>query len=167
MGLLMNGDDLRQTLTALTEAISQLESATIIVEDIQLLASDDPGRLEHTLALLKALAAHDSIRLVVTTTSQAYHRIFRDDYVFGRLFDAIEIQPAISNPQSPSSCNSSRIEVQNHQIIMDEAVLQSVQLGARFGHGRALPMPPSGFLKKPASKPVLNPTTMSPPPIFS
>jgi ATP-dependent Clp protease ATP-binding subunit ClpC len=140
MGLLMNGDSLRQTLTALTEAISQLESATIIIEDIQLLASDDPGRLEHTLALLKALAAHDSIRLIITTTSQAYHRIFRDDYVFGRLFDAIEIQPA--DEQSAVTMVTQTIpliEARNHQTVTNEAVVQSVQLGARFGHGRALP----------------------------
>ena len=140
MGLLMGGDNLRQCLAALTQAAGQLTSATIAIEDIQLLASDDPGRLELTLALLRALAPHPGIRLIVTTTSQAYHRIFRDDYLFSRAFDALELPaptPAAAGLMVEHALP--RLERQNRTTITDEAVTEAVSFGGRFGHGRALP----------------------------
>jgi ATP-dependent Clp protease ATP-binding subunit ClpC len=138
--LLMHGDSLRQTLSALAEAIEQIKSATIVIEDIQLLAADDPGRLEHTMALLKALAGHDSIRLIVTTTAREYHRIFRDDYVFSRLFDAVEVQPPSKDLAIQMVTQKvPAIEAHNHQSLAEAAITEAVVLGGRYGHGRSLP----------------------------
>jgi len=140
MGLLVNGDSLRQCVAALKQATSQLEDATIVVEDIQLLASDDPGRLELTLSLLQALASHPGIRLIVTTTTSAYHRIFRDDYVFARTFDALELGEATPEAATTMTLQTvPRLERMNRQIIEDSAIEQAVTYGGRFGHGRALP----------------------------
>jgi len=82
MGLLVGGDSLRNCLDALRQAVAQLPAAIIVIEDIQLLATDDPGRLELTLGLIQAVASHDGIRLITTTTATAYQRIFQGDYVF-------------------------------------------------------------------------------------
>ncbi|HUD11698.1 MAG TPA: hypothetical protein VMS08_04775, partial [Candidatus Saccharimonadia bacterium] len=140
MSLVVNGDSLKSCLTALKAATSQLTSAIIVVEDIQLLASDDPGRLELTLALLTALASHEGIRLVVTTTSNAYHRIFSDDYLFNRSFYALEL-PEASLESATVMVEQAvpNLERLNHQKIEPGAVEQAVTYGKRFGHGRALP----------------------------
>jgi ATP-dependent Clp protease ATP-binding subunit ClpC len=140
MGLLIDGDSLRQCLQALTQAAGQLAGATVIVEDIQLLASDDPGRLELTLALLQALASQPSLRLIITTTTTAYHRIFRDDYVFGRTFDALELpEPGVAAMTAMVSEAVPRLEQAARQRIDRTAIEQAVVYGGRFGHGRALP----------------------------
>ena len=140
MGLLMGGDSLRQCLAALTQAAGQLTAATIVVEDVQLLASDDPGRLELTLALLRALAPHPGIRLIATTTTQAYHRVFRDDYSFNRAFDALELPaPTPEAARLMVDHTVPRLEQQNRTTIADAAVIEAVNYGGRFGHGRALP----------------------------
>jgi ATP-dependent Clp protease ATP-binding subunit ClpC len=140
MGLLVNGDSLRQCLSALATATAQLTSAIVVVEDIQLLASDDPSRLELTTALLQALASHAGIRLITTTTSSAYHRIFRDDYAFNRTFDALELAPA-DTPAVIHMVEQAvpRLEQLGRQTIQTEAIEQAVTLGGRFGHGRGLP----------------------------
>jgi ATP-dependent Clp protease ATP-binding subunit ClpC len=140
MGLLVNGDSLRQCLTALTQATTQLPEAIIVVEDIQLLASDDPSRLELTLALLEAVASHPGIRLVVTTTTTAYHRIFRDDYQFNRSFEALELPEA--TPDTATRMVEQivpRLEAAGHQTITTEAIAGAIHFGARFGHGRSNP----------------------------
>jgi ATP-dependent Clp protease ATP-binding subunit ClpC len=140
MGLLVGGDSLRQCLAALKQATSQLEDAVIVVEDIQLLASDDPSRLELTLALLQALASHPRIRLIVTTTTTAYNRIFRDDYVFNRTFDALELpEPNTETVTRMVEQAVVRLEQENRTIIETDAIGQAVLYGGRFGHGRALP----------------------------
>jgi ATP-dependent Clp protease ATP-binding subunit ClpC len=140
MGLLVNGDSLRQCLAALTQATTQLTEAIIVVEDIQLLASDDPSRLELTLALLQAIASHSGIRLIVTTTTTAYHRIFRDDYQFNRSFDALELPeaaPAATTRMVEQAVP--RLEATNRQTITPDAITQAVHFGGRFGHGRSNP----------------------------
>jgi ATP-dependent Clp protease ATP-binding subunit ClpA len=140
MSLLVNGDSLRQCLAALKAATAQLETATIVIEDIQLLASDDPSRLELTIALLQAVASHPGIRLIVTTTSTAYHRIFRDDYQFNRLFEALELsEPTVNAAVAMTTMALPRLEAMNRQTIYAEAVDLAVTYGARFGRGRALP----------------------------
>jgi ATP-dependent Clp protease ATP-binding subunit ClpA len=140
MGLLVNGDSLRQCIAALKQATTQLETATIVIEDIQLMASDDPSRMELTLALLQALASHPGIRLIVTSTASAYHRIFRDDYQFSRTFEALELpEPSIEASTAMTFQAIPRLEQINRQIIEAEAVDEAVMYGARFGHGRALP----------------------------
>lgn len=140
MSLLVGGDSLRECLDALRQATTQLPAAIIIVEDIQLLASDDPSRLELTLALLQAVSSHAGIRLIVTTTTAAYHRVFEDDYVFSRSFDALEITAA--TPEAATHMVEQalpRLERANHQYISNEAVEQAVYYGGRYGRGRALP----------------------------
>ncbi|HEY2004190.1 MAG TPA: AAA family ATPase [Candidatus Saccharimonadia bacterium] len=140
MGLLVNGDSLRQCLAALTQATSRLESATIAVEDVQLLATDEPGRLELTLQLFQALASHSGIRLIVTTTTTSYHRIFRDDYQFSRSFDALDLpEPTTAAIISMVEQSLPRLERRDKQTIEPEAVEQAVALGGRFGHGRSNP----------------------------
>ncbi|MDF2461328.1 MAG: ATP-dependent Clp protease ATPase subunit, ATP-dependent Clp protease ATP-binding subunit ClpC [Candidatus Saccharibacteria bacterium] len=140
MGLLVNGSSLQACIAALKSATARLTNATIVVEDIQLLATDDPTRMELTLAILQALASHPGIRLIVTTTTTAYHRFFRDDYQFGRIFEALELPPA--SPAAATSMTLTavpRLEATNRQTIELAAVTQAVEFGARFGRGRALP----------------------------
>ncbi len=140
MGLLVNGDSLRQALTALRQATAPLETATIVVEDIQLLAPDDPSRLELTLALLQSLASHPGIRLIVSTTTSAYHHIFASDYVFNRTFDALELPEASTYAITRMvDLAVPRLAQLGRQTIEPEAVEQAVIYGGRFGHGRALP----------------------------
>jgi ATP-dependent Clp protease ATP-binding subunit ClpC len=140
MGLMVNGDSLKSCLNALRAATAQLTSAIIVVEDIQLLAADDPGRLELTLALLTSIASHPGIRLITTTTTNAYHRIFSDDYLFNRSFYALDLPEAtteaITNMVEVAVPNLERM---NHQVIEQTAIEQAVLYGKRFGHGRALP----------------------------
>jgi ATP-dependent Clp protease ATP-binding subunit ClpC len=140
LGLLINNDNLRGCLDALRGAATQLPAAVVVIEDIQLLAADDPSRIELTLAILQALAAHERIRLIVSTTSTAYHRFWRDNYVFGRMFEAIELP----TPTSEAIINMvdqavPRLERLGHQRIEPAAVERAVELGGRFGHGRELP----------------------------
>jgi ATP-dependent Clp protease ATP-binding subunit ClpC len=140
MSLLMNGDNLRACLEALRLASAQLTQAIIVVEDIQLLAADDANRIELTLALLRALAAHPGIRLIVTTTLQAYHRWCRDNYLFARLFEAIELsQPDTAATVRMVEQAVPRLERVGHQTIAPEAIELAVELAGRFGHGRSLP----------------------------
>jgi ATP-dependent Clp protease ATP-binding subunit ClpC len=140
MSLLINGDSLRNCLAALTQATSRLENAVIAIEDIQLLAAEDPGRLELTLALLQAMSSHPGIRLVVTTTTTAYHRLLRDDYQFARAFDALELpEPTTAAVSNMVEQALPRLELLNRQSIALEAVDLAVTLGARFGHGRSNP----------------------------
>jgi ATP-dependent Clp protease ATP-binding subunit ClpC len=140
MSLLVNGDSLRQCLDALRQATSKLKSAIIVIEDIQLLATDDPNRLELTNALLKSLASHPGIRLIASTTSTAYHRIFRDDYAFNRTFDALELSEVTTETAVQMVEQTvPRLEAENRQTIAPEAVRSAVEFGARFGHGRTNP----------------------------
>jgi ATP-dependent Clp protease ATP-binding subunit ClpC len=140
MGLLIGGDSLRSCLAALRQAAHQLGPAIIVVEDIQLLASDDPSRLELTLALLRALAPHPGIRLIVTTTTTAYHHIFQPDYSFNRSFDALELTAAGAAAAIRMVEQAvPRLEQTHHQRIAPEAVEQAVAFGARFGRGRSNP----------------------------
>jgi len=140
MGLLVGGDSLTECLDALRQASAQLPAAIIVVEDIQLLAAGDPGRLELTLALLQSLATHPGIRLIVTTTTTAYHQIFEGDYVFSRIFDALELtQPDSEAIIAMVEQAVPRLERANHQTISAEAVGAAAAFGGRFGHGRALP----------------------------
>jgi ATP-dependent Clp protease ATP-binding subunit ClpA len=140
MSLLINGDNLRPCLDALRQATGKLEHAVLVVEDIQLLAADEPTRIELTLAILQALSAHVGIRLVVSTTTQAYQRIWRDNYLFGRLFEAIEL-PTPTNQAIINMVDQAvpRLERLGHQRIEAEAVEKAVEFGGRFGHGRSLP----------------------------
>jgi len=139
-GLMVQGESLRPCITALTDAAGKLGAATIVIEDIQLLASDDPGRLELTMQLLQALAGIPQIRLIVSTTETAYHRIFVDDYLFNRLFYAVQLAPPSPDAAARMvelSCPD--LERLNHQTIHEDAIEQAVRFGSRFGHGRALP----------------------------
>jgi ATP-dependent Clp protease ATP-binding subunit ClpC len=138
--LLVNGENMRQCVAALTQATSQLDSAIIAIEDLQLLTSGDPTRLELTMAMLEALASHPGIRLIITMTSSAYHRVFRDDYTFARTFEVIELQPA-TTPQAIAMTHQAvpRLEALNRQHVASAAIDLAVDFGARFGHGRALP----------------------------
>ena len=140
MSLLINGDSLRGCLEAIAQATAKLTDAIIIIEDIQLLASDDPGRLELTLALLEALASHDKIKLITTTTPAAYQRIFQADYTFNRTFDPVEL----ADPESPAAermvaHSVTELEAYHHLTLTREAITASVEYGRRFKHGRALP----------------------------
>jgi ATP-dependent Clp protease ATP-binding subunit ClpC len=138
--LLASGDSLRDCLDALAAATGRLRHAIIVIEDIQLLAAGDPARLELTLALLQALAAHPGIRLITTTTTGAYHQLFRDDYVFGRTFSALELPtPVPAALIAMTGQATPRLERLYHQTITPEAVEQAVGYGGRFGHGRANP----------------------------
>ncbi len=140
MGLLVGGDSLRNCLDALRQAVAQLPAAIIVIEDIQLLATDDPGRLELTLGLIQAVASHDGIRLITTTTATAYQRIFQGDYVFSRTFDALELtEPTTDAIIHMVEQAVPRLERQNHQTISVGAVEKAVYYGGRFGHGRSLP----------------------------
>jgi ATP-dependent Clp protease ATP-binding subunit ClpA len=140
LALLVGGDSLNECLDALRNAVSQLDSAIIVVEDIQLLAADDPNRLELTIALLEALSSNTAIRLIVTTTISSHQRIFADDYRFGRSFDALHVGEA-DNAGVLAMIEQARprLERANHQVISAEAVEQAVYYGGRYGHGRALP----------------------------
>jgi ATP-dependent Clp protease ATP-binding subunit ClpC len=140
LGLMINGDNLRACLDALRQATAKLDSAIVVVEDIQLLAADDPSRIELTLAILQSLAAHDGIRLIISTTIQAYHRFWRDNYVFGRMLEALELP----TPNTHAIINMveqavPRLERLGHQRIETAALERAVEFGGRFGHGRALP----------------------------
>jgi len=138
--LLASGESVRDCLGALTAAAGRLPHAIVVVEDIQLLAAGDPVRLELTLAILQALAAHPGIRLVVTTTTQAYHQLLRDDYVFSRTFTALELtEPDTGTLFAMASQAVPRLSRLYHQTISAEAVEQAVTCGGRFGHGRANP----------------------------
>jgi ATP-dependent Clp protease ATP-binding subunit ClpA len=140
MSLLINGDSLRQCLQVLTQATTQLTQAIIIIEDIQLLAADDPARLELTLALIGALASHDGIKIITTTTPAAYRRIFQSDYSFNRLFDVLELtQPTPEAAILMVEQGVVELERHHHQRVSTEAVASSVEFGGRFTHGRALP----------------------------
>ncbi len=138
--LLVNGENMRQCVAALTQATAQLDAAIVAIEDIQLLTADDPTRLELTMAMLDALASHAGIRLIVTMTSNAYHRVFRDDYTFVRTFEVIELQPA-TTAQAIAMTQQAvpRLEANNRQSVTPDAVDKAVAFGSRFGHGRALP----------------------------
>ncbi|HEY6736832.1 MAG TPA: ATP-dependent Clp protease ATP-binding subunit [Candidatus Saccharimonadia bacterium] len=140
LSLLMNGDSLRQCYDALRQATHNLPNAIIIVEDIQLLAADDPSRLELTLSLLQALASHNQIKLVVTTTPTAYQRLFQGDYSFNRTFDPLELTEA-DQPSAITMVEAGlpRLEAYHHLQVSAEAVAASVEYGSRFKHGRALP----------------------------
>jgi ATP-dependent Clp protease ATP-binding subunit ClpC len=138
--LMVQGDSLQPCITALTEAASKLGPSIIAIEDIQLLAADDPGRLELTLSLLQSLAALPHIRLVTSTTESAYRRVFSDDYLFNRLFYALTLTP----PDTTSATRmveqaTPALERLNHQRIETAAIEEAVRFGHRFGHGRALP----------------------------
>lgn len=140
MSLIVNGDSLRQCLAALSQAAAKLEVAVIVIEDIQLLAANDPTRLELMLALLQALAPHPGIRLVVTTTNTAYHRLFRDNYSFARTFDALELStPTTEAITHMVDTRVPRLELENRQSITPEAVEQAIAFGDRFGRGRSNP----------------------------
>jgi ATP-dependent Clp protease ATP-binding subunit ClpC len=140
MALLVNGDSVRTCLNALSEATKQLESAIIVIEDIHLLATDDPSRLELTMALLQAIASHSGIKLIVTTTADAYRQTFSGDYIFNRMFDELALTtPSEDEAKVMVEYAVPRLEAQNHQLIEDEAIAEAVKFGKRFGHGRALP----------------------------
>jgi ATP-dependent Clp protease ATP-binding subunit ClpC len=140
MALLVNGDSVRTCLNALSAATKQLEAAIIVVEDIHLLATDDPGRLELTMALLQAIASHQGIKLIVTTTQSAFRQVFASDYIFNRMFDDLSVvTPTEIEARIMVGNAVPRLEAQNRQLIEDAAVDEAVKFGGRFGHGRALP----------------------------
>jgi ATP-dependent Clp protease ATP-binding subunit ClpC len=140
MSLMVNGDSLKSCLNALRAATAQLTSAIIVVEDIQLLAADDPGRLELTMALLNAIASHPGICLITTTTTTAYQRIFSDDYLFNRTFYALDL-PEATVDQAICMVEQAVPDLEriNHQTIEPATIEHAVTYGKRFGHGRALP----------------------------
>ncbi len=138
--LLAAGDPLHDCLDALQAAAGRLQSAVVVIEDIQLLAAGDPGRLELTLSVLQALASQPNVRLIVTTTSQAYHGLLHDDYVFSRTFTALELQtPTPAALIAMVDQTSPRLERLYHQTIRAQAIAKAVEYGSRFGHGRSNP----------------------------
>jgi ATP-dependent Clp protease ATP-binding subunit ClpA len=140
MSLLINGDSLRGCLEAIAQATAKLANAIIIIEDIQLLATDDPGRLELTLALLESLTSHDGIKLIATTTPAAFQRTFSADYTFNRTFDSIELaDPEPTAAERMVEHAITRLEAYHHLRITPEAIAASVEFGSRFKHNRALP----------------------------
>jgi len=140
LALLMNGEGLRPCLEALRTAAGKLGRAIVVIEDIQLLTADEPNRLELTVAILQALSDNPDVRLIVTTTIAAYHRYLRDNYVFGRSFEALELlSPSTDAVITMVEAAMPRLERTSHQTITPDAVEQAIGFGQRFGHGRANP----------------------------
>jgi len=134
--LFVAGDSARSCFEALSANLARLGDIIIVVEDIQLLAADDPARLELTLELLQTITHHPGVRLIVTSTSTAFERTFRDDYVFGRLFAPLEL----AELEGPSITTILTSAVAEQGLAMNSTALElMVDLSRRYGHGRALP----------------------------
>ncbi len=139
-GLLANGDNMRSCTNAIREAIGSLDPAIIIVEDIQILAGDDAVRLELTMALLQAITQNQEAKLIVTTTPSAYQQSFQSDYMFARLFSALELEePDVTTASLMVETAAEPLARYHHLTITTEAISSSIHYGSRFKHGRALP----------------------------
>jgi len=136
LSLFVAGDSLHACFDALRAQMARLQEAIIVVEDIQLLATDDPGRLEQTLELLQAITSHSGIRLVVTTTETAFRRTFHKDYIFNRTLVPLELAEL-----SPETIGVILENVASSQamVIAPGVTDLTISLGRRYGHGRVLP----------------------------
>jgi ATP-dependent Clp protease ATP-binding subunit ClpC len=136
LSLFIAGDSLHACFDALRAQMAQLQEAIIIVEDIQLLAVDDPSRLELTLELLQAITSQTGVRLIVTTTETAFRRTFHDDYIFNRTFVPLEVTEPDMDTIAVILENAAMGQATD---ITPEAAALIVNLSKRYGHGRALP----------------------------
>lgn len=136
LNILVTGDSVQSCYQAIRTSLANLPGAIVVVEDIQLLATNDPTRLEQTVSLLQMIANIPNIRLVVSTTKTSYDKIFRDDYTFNRLLTPLEIEEL-----APST-----VENILYQAFVDQgisaspkAVSTAIELANRYNHGRSLP----------------------------
>jgi len=134
--LFVAGDSARSCFEALSANLARLGEIIIVIEDIQLLAADDPARLELTLELLQTITNHAGVRLIVTSTASAFQRTFRDDYVFGRTFVPLELGELDGSIITDILTNA----VAHQGLTMSTAAGElMINLSRRYGHGRALP----------------------------
>lgn len=136
INLFVSGENPRNFYQAMDEAISKLEGAIIVIEDIQLLSVDDPSRLELTRELFQTITKNPNIYLIVSTTETAYSRIFREDYIFVRIFSPLEIDQLSANKIKQIVTNfvvSQGVEIEK------PAIDATVEFGDKYGRGRGLP----------------------------
>lgn len=136
LSLFVSGDSLRGCFDALSAQVERLQEVIIVIEDIQLLAGEDQGRLEQTLELLHAITKHPQARLIVTTSQTTYERTFQADYTFNRTFTpviVVELDAPINEQILRSVTKLQGVDATT------DALKLIVDLGRRYGHGRALP----------------------------
>lgn len=136
LNLLVAGDSVQSCYQAIRTSLANLPGAIVVIEDIQLLATNDPIRLEQTVSLLQMIADIPNIRLIVSMTKTAYDKVFQGDYTFNRLLTVLEIE----------ELNQSTIEGILYQafttqgISADQKTVETViELTNRYNHGRSLP----------------------------
>lgn len=136
INLFISGENPRNFYQAMDEAISKLDGAIIVIEDIQLLSVDDPSRLELTRELFQTITKNPNVYLIVSTTETAYARTFRDDYIFGRIFSPLEIDQ-LSDPKIKQIVANF---ANSQGITIDKSAIEAtVELGGKYGRGRGLP----------------------------
>lgn len=136
LNLLVSSDSIQTCYHAIRTNLASLPSAIIIIEDIQLLAVNDPIRLEQTVSLMQMIADIPNIRLVVTTTKTAHDKTFRGDYTFGRLLTPLEIEE-LGQEMIHSILGQAFVD-QGVQADT-KAISTIVELTGRYNHGRSLP----------------------------
>lgn len=136
LNLLVAGDSIQACYQAIRTNLTDLPGAIIVIEDIQLLAVNDPVRLEQTVSLLQMIADIPNIRLVVSMTKTAYDKTFQGDYTFGRLLTRLEIEE-LSRSDIKGILHQA---FTNQGVLVDEKTIDEViLLTNRYNHGRSLP----------------------------
>ncbi len=136
LNILASGDSIQAGYQAIRSGLADIPGAIIVVEDIQLLASNDSVRLEQTINLLKMIADMPNIKLIASTTETAYSKTFRKDYIFGRLLSSIEVAK-LDNQHIMRILTQS---FEDQGVSADtEAVKTVIELTERYSHGRSLP----------------------------
>ncbi|HEY5695515.1 MAG TPA: AAA family ATPase [Candidatus Saccharimonadales bacterium] len=135
LSLFVGGNSLSSCFEALRSNMARLGQAIVVVEDIQLLASDEPGRLELTMELLEAITSQPDIRLVVTTTETAFRQTFRPNYIFNRTFVPCELTTLNTDVIAAILENAAA----RMGTTAGDTIEQIIHLSERYGHGRAIP----------------------------
>lgn len=136
LSLFVSGDNPRGCFDALSAQVERLQDVIVVIEDIQLLAGDDPNRLELTLELLHTITSQPRARLIVTTTATAFQRTFESDYIFNRSLVRLEL----AELDTPTIATILKVAATQHGIKASADALELIaHFGRRYGHGRALP----------------------------